>query len=1302
MKINKKKIFLYTCLVLILSPIILAIPGIEFVAPTPTESGIFMTNLSAIINFTIDQGTNPLDNINWSWNMTNYSFFGDDLLFMVDFDSNNYSSTENEGTLTTSHIEGFWHFDEGSGATADDNSPNDYDGTLGNGASFNANGFHGGSVDFDGINDEINFGTLASAVPNLRGTSSGFTTGAWIYMNGTNNAAFNIETIISGVEFFAVGSKFNGHELRCLFNVLRCQFQIFNGTTDATFAETPISMNQWYFLVGVFNGSHVSIWLDGELKAIQPFTGPYGQPGGVYDFMIGDSDITSGRVWNGSIDEPFFFDRPLIEQEILLLNNSHWQNLSHIDGKYNNAYYGFTGNNLNYPTAGNFNNHSGTIEMWVKPSWDIVTGATHILFDMRTVTNTNRWLISKGGGSGALQWLIYNGTNGQQRNLAGGAGEEWSNKWNHVVVSWEEQGGRIEPTGLWLNGVLLDSTIGGSAIGGVELPTTMYIGSQDGNNLFGNTAFDEIRIYNHSFTQDEVIEHYYGNLKKLNETRWRFEINHSDLVNDNVYTYQGCATDNAGNLNCTDERNFDVVFGVEDCQSITSSGKYGLIQDIDNGVSECIDIVSADVTFDCGGHTIDATLGQSYGIRVDVNNPNANAKVSNCILTNWNTFALDNYYGQNNVYENIILNNTDTPSAYNYRGIRVYDSYTTFRNIEIIGFGLTNNECGMRLQSDWSNFVNITNVTITDSKCGINLAGNVNNLIVTNSSINNAYYGLYFTAVSSAQTDNLYYNNFINATIPVEGLSTFTNDWNTTEKLGPNIIGGNSLGGNYYAKLNGQGFSENCADGDGDGFCDEPYDVFNDVAGCTSNNCDYLALTKQVDTQAPYVNLYSPVNESFLNGGTTLSADANDNIGIDNVTFAYINSTDTDVICVDTTAPYSCLWNTDEFSEGGLGYDINATAWDARSNSNSSLKHYSIDRSLTIVKDLLVPYPITTHQQSSIRDTQEITLEVSVIDSPETAAGVNVSIVDLTDVNGTGNFTMIQQNGSTDSDKWSTWSVTANVSGTTGTQFATVHVFDLSNPNNVNSGNAFLVIIDNENPTYDNSTYYASNDNPINNTNVAFVIDIVNDNFDLDRFIFSNNMNGVWENSSSVNVSGTTNSISNISTVFNNSITEGEWSYKFYIFDDAGNINETEERNISVQDDIPDLTIYLDKPEDFEVVTTNRVNISWRYENSMADNCTLMIDKIENYTWFYPLNFTIHNVSQVFNEDTYAWDIICIENVTHTEFISEVREFEVLVTHITMQISDSITVSPLNLRLNSLFRDSSLGMLFDIINKRVG
>jgi parallel beta-helix repeat protein len=82
--------------------------------------------------------------------------------------------------------------------------------------------------------------------------------------------------------------------------------------------------------------------------------------------------------------------------------------------------------------------------------------------------------------------------------------------------------------------------------------------------------------------------------------------------------------------------------------------------------------------------------------------------------------------------------------------------------------------------------------------------------------------------------NNYIYSNMLNSTINVCFFGdVYGNYWNTTR-------------GNYYTNPTGSGYSDNCIDVDVNGFCDLPYDVYNNEScmlldGC-SNNTDYLPL----------------------------------------------------------------------------------------------------------------------------------------------------------------------------------------------------------------------------------------------------------------------------------------------------------------------------------------------------------------------------------------------------------------------------------------------------------------------------
>ncbi|WP_440945303.1 PGF-pre-PGF domain-containing protein [Methanosarcina sp. T3] len=89
------------------------------------------------------------------------------------------------------------------------------------------------------------------------------------------------------------------------------------------------------------------------------------------------------------------------------------------------------------------------------------------------------------------------------------------------------------------------------------------------------------------------------------------------------------------------------------------------------------------------------------------------------------------------------------------------------------------------------------------------------------------------------------YNNYFNNTVNVKfGDFEDTYTWNTSLTDGTNIIGGSYLGGNYWAKPDGTGFSQTAIDANGDGIANSAYAI-------SEKNYDYLPLTAKYNSVLP-------------------------------------------------------------------------------------------------------------------------------------------------------------------------------------------------------------------------------------------------------------------------------------------------------------------------------------------------------------------------------------------------------------------------------------------------------------------
>ncbi|HWC57826.1 MAG TPA: Ig-like domain-containing protein [Candidatus Paceibacterota bacterium] len=104
-----------------------------------------------------------------------------------------------------------------------------------------------------------------------------------------------------------------------------------------------------------------------------------------------------------------------------------------------------------------------------------------------------------------------------------------------------------------------------------------------------------------------------------------------------------------------------------------------------------------------------------------------------------------------------------------------------------------------------------------------------------------------------------------------------------------------------------------------------------DAAGNTSAQSTAKALTTAADTQAPSVNITSPLTGVTVASATTLTAAATDNTGVTNVQFFLDGIALGDAL---TTSPYTLSWNTATTANGS--HVLSAVASDAAGNRSTS------------------------------------------------------------------------------------------------------------------------------------------------------------------------------------------------------------------------------------------------------------------------------------------------------------------------------------------------------------------------------
>jgi hypothetical protein len=191
-------------------------------------------------------------------------------------------------------LEAHWKFDDGSGNTATDSAGTNHGSLKGN-TSWTS-GRIGGALSFDGNGDYVSIaGVNALAGNNL-------TVHAWVRLDefaGTYNYILSQHDAgYKGYYFYIL----NGSPKFYLFGGM--------GFIEAISPET-LNAGQWYHIAGTNNGSKLSIYVNGQLKASVTSTGYTGVN---YNAYIG-CEISTPFYYHGLLDDVRVYDRALGEYD---------------------------------------------------------------------------------------------------------------------------------------------------------------------------------------------------------------------------------------------------------------------------------------------------------------------------------------------------------------------------------------------------------------------------------------------------------------------------------------------------------------------------------------------------------------------------------------------------------------------------------------------------------------------------------------------------------------------------------------------------------------------------------------------------------------------------------------------------------------------------------------------------------------------------------------------------------------------------------------------------------------------------
>jgi hypothetical protein len=196
--------------------------------------------------------------------------------------------------------------DETSGTTASDSSGNSNNGTLQNGPTWTT-GRSGGALNLDGVDDSvyINNSSTVSSITN------GVTVAAWVYRPATQsgfNSVVSREVGTTDKEHFYLG--FQNGNYRWFVNTTSGYSNISLG------GASPVG--QWVHMVGTYDGSTVSLYVNGALAFSTPQSGTF--PSDTSGIAIGVNHNSASRLpddpFSGKVDDVNIYAYALTAQEV--------------------------------------------------------------------------------------------------------------------------------------------------------------------------------------------------------------------------------------------------------------------------------------------------------------------------------------------------------------------------------------------------------------------------------------------------------------------------------------------------------------------------------------------------------------------------------------------------------------------------------------------------------------------------------------------------------------------------------------------------------------------------------------------------------------------------------------------------------------------------------------------------------------------------------------------------------------------------------------------------------------------------
>jgi len=482
---------------------------ILFFAPS-TANGTVVAGNNFPINATI-QKMAALDAVKVTFGGTENTLYNDSLVLAYNFDDvaaigdtagtvKDISRYGNNGAIY-GNTALLLHFDENSGSVAYDGGTYRNNGTI-SGAVWSA-GKSGSGLQFDGVDDVVTIPNSASL--NFTGP---FSMEVWIKPSAVQSNLYPKVIAKQNHYVFHLTQTFPSSVVLNLFNA--------SGLQQTGSNENAIASGVWNHVVLVYNGSYVSMYVNGTqlttnnrlITSLAPTS----------EDSIGIGRYSSSTTpFNGSIDEVGLYNRTLSAAEVLAHYNAGKARQANWDpsGKWNSAMK-FDGVD-DYVDAGNSSVlntvNAISIGAWVKPN----SFSTYQKIANKWWDNTNRGYEFFADGSGVLYFNIATASENSDHFVNSPSNALVRDQWQYVAATYDGTKMRV-----YVNGVVVGEK---SQTGSIRQNVASFGVGADlriPRISFFNGSIDEVRVWNRSLSASEILQQYYSSLNKYAADKWVF------------------------------------------------------------------------------------------------------------------------------------------------------------------------------------------------------------------------------------------------------------------------------------------------------------------------------------------------------------------------------------------------------------------------------------------------------------------------------------------------------------------------------------------------------------------------------------------------------------------------------------------------------------------------------------------------------------------------------------------------------------------------------------------------------------